>query len=286
MSERVAVIGGTGLYLLEEMKNQREVNIETPFGRPSDSIIVGEIGGVEVAFLSRHGRGHKYSPSTIPYRANIFALKQLEVRRIISVSAVGSMKEEVAIGVPVIVDQFIDATKQRQSTFFDNGIVVHCSLADPCCPALRRLLIESASKISMKVLEKGTYVCIEGPQFSTRAESFMYRAMGVDVIGMTNVTEAKLAREAEICYATIALPTDYDCWHQEHEDVSVGSVVDNLNRNIEKARKLIKQAISDIGNIGTCECDKALASAIITAPNAIGQEVKQRLGLLLHKYVG
>jgi len=195
------------------------------------------------------------------------------------------MKEDVEIGVPVIVDQFIDATKQRQSTFFDEGIAVHCSLANPCCPALRRLLVESASEISMKVLEKGTYVCIEGPQFSTRAESFMYRAMGVDVIGMTNATEAKLAREAEMCYATIALPTDYDCWHEGHEDVSVGSVVDNLNRNIEKARKLIIQAVSNIGNIGTCDCDKALASAIITAPDAVGHEIKERLGLLLQKYL-
>jgi 5'-methylthioadenosine phosphorylase len=285
MSERVAVIGGTGLYLLEEMKNQREVNIETPYGTPSDSIIVGEIAGIEVAFLSRHGRGHRYPPSQIPYRANIFALKVLGVRRIISVSAVGSMKEEVEIGVPVIVDQFIDVTRQRQSTFFDQGIAVHLSAADPCCPALRRLLIESAGKLSMKVLGRGTYVCIEGPQFSTRAESLMYRAVGVDVIGMTNVTEAKLAREAEMCYATIALPTDYDCWHRGHEDVSVGSVVDNLNKNIEKARKLIKQAVSDIKNLGRCDCDNALASAIITAPNAIGQEVRQRLGLLLKKYL-
>ena len=221
MADAVGVIGGSGLYLMDGFEDVREVTIDTPFGAPSDAITVGRLGGREVAFLPRHGRGHRYLPTEVPYRANLYALKTLGVSRIFSVSAVGSMKEEIALGRPVLVDQFIDRTVARRSTFFGEGIVGHVSMADPTCPSLRGLLASVAPGAGVDLVNGGTYVCIEGPQFSSRAESMLYRQYGVDVIGRTNATEAKLAGEAEICYATMAIPTDYDCWHESEEDVSV-----------------------------------------------------------------
>lgn len=286
MIERVAIIGGTGLYEMQDFEDVREVEVETPFGPPSDRLIIGRRGNCEVVFLSRHGRGHRLLPSEVPFRANIYALKALGVRRVFAVSAVGSMREEIEIGTPVLVDQFVDMTKGRTATFFGNGIVAHVSLADPVCPALREHLESTARRIGMKVRGRGTYLCIEGPQFSTRAESLIYRGLGVDVIGMTNATEARLAREAELCFATIALPTDYDCWHHSHEDVNVEAVIETLKSNIAKARTLVREAISELGKIGPCSCQNALQGAILTDPTLIDENTKKRLGLIISKYIG
>lgn len=284
MLERVAVIGGTGLYLMEGVEDVREIEVTTPFGPPSDRLTIGRYTGREVVFLARHGRGHRYLPSEVPYRANIHALKSLGVTRVFSVSAVGSMKEEISIGVPVLVDQFVDQTRGRPTTFFGDGIVAHVSLADPVCPSLRALLGRAAARVGMPVRLRGTYLCIEGPQFSTRAESFLYRDFGVDVIGMTNATEARLAREAEMCFATIALPTDYDCWHDGHEDVNVGSVVETLRSNSSKARSLVLAAIEDLDSVEPCSCGQALAGAILTDRAAIPAEALERLGPIVSKY--
>lgn len=283
---RVAVIGGSGLYLFDGMANVREVVVDTPFGATSDAIAIGRLGDVEVAFLPRHGRGHRWLPSEVPYRANIWALKSLGVTRIFSASAVGSMKEEVTLAKPVLVDQFIDRTFARPSTFFGQGIVAHVSMAEPTCPALRALLASQARVQGIDVIEGGTYVCIEGPQFSSRAESFMYRGVGVDVIGMTNVTEAKLAREAEICYATIALPTDYDCWHESHDAVSVEAVIATLSRGIGRARALISGAIAHLDAAGPCACGDALRNAIMTDPARIPDEARQRLAPIVGRHLG
>lgn len=283
---RVAVIGGSGLYLFDGMADVREVVVDTPFGATSDAIAIGRLGDVEVAFLPRHGRGHRLLPSEVPYRANIWALKSLGVTRIFSASAVGSMKEEVTLAKPVLVDQFIDRTFARPSTFFGQGIVAHVSMAEPTCPALRALLASQARVQGIDVIEGGTYVCIEGPQFSSRAESFMYRDVGVDVIGMTNVTEAKLAREAEICYATIALPTDYDCWHESHDAVSVEAVIATLSRGIGRARALISGAIAHLDSAGPCACPNALRNAIMTDPARIPDEARQRLAPIVGRHLG
>lgn len=285
MAERVAVIGGTGLYMLEGFEEVHEVEVQTPFGPPSDRLTIGRRSGYEVVFLPRHGRGHRLLPSEVPYRANLYALKTLGVNRVFSVSAVGSMREEISIGTPVLVDQFVDRTRGRPSTFFGSGIVAHVSLADPVCPALRSLLHRAAIRIGLPVHPRGTYLCIEGPQFSTRAESFLYRDFGVDVIGMTNATEARLAREAEMCFATIALPTDYDCWHDTHEDVNVGSVIETLRSNTAKARTLILAALEDLGTMEPCSCSQALAGAILTDRGLIPAETRQRLGPLVSKYL-
>ena len=285
MDKRVAVIGGSGLYLFDGMDDVREVEVKTPYGATSDVISIGRLGDVEVAFIPRHGRGHRFTPSEVPYRANIWALKSLGVSRIFSASAVGSMKEEVLLAKPVLVDQFIDRTCNRQSTFFGDGIVAHVSMAQSTCPALRGLLQSTAKELDIDVIEKGTYVCIEGPQFSSRAESFMYRDIGVDVIGMTNATEAKLARVAEICYATIAIPTDYDCWHETHDAVSVETVVATLSRGIGKARDLIAKTIVNIDKIGSCSCGDALANAIMTDHKRIPDAAKTRLAPIVGRYL-
>ena len=283
--ERIGVIGGSGLYLMDGIEDVRSVAVDTPFGAPSDELTVGRIGNREVVFLPRHGRGHRYLPSDVNYRANIYALKSLGVTRIFSVSAVGSMKEEISLGVPVLVDQFIDRTHARRSTFFGDGIVAHVSMADPTCGALRGLLADCARDLSMPVHVGGTYVCMEGPQFSSRGESLMHRQLGVDVVGMTNATEAKLAREAEICYETIALPTDYDCWHQGHADVSVGSVLEVLATGTTRAKALIREALGRLDHVGPCACQSALKGAIMTDPGRIPAETRDRLGPIVAKYL-
>src|SRR5574340_436481 len=237
----IGVIGGSGLYEMDGLTNIRKVRIVTPFGKPSDEYIVGTLHGRRVAFLPRHGRGHRIMPTDINYRANIFGMKKLGVERIISVSAVGSMKEEIKPGDIVIPDQFYDHTKHRRSTFFGNGAVAHVGMADPVCGDLCKVLIEAGARAGAMVHEGGTYICMEGPQFSTRAESLIYRQWGVNVIGMTNATEAKLAREAEICYSTIALATDYDCWHHSEEAVTVEAVLAVMKHNIETSKSMIRK---------------------------------------------
>ncbi|MEW6324590.1 MAG: S-methyl-5'-thioadenosine phosphorylase [Nitrospirota bacterium] len=276
----IGVIGGSGLYAMEAIRGLREVRLRTPFGAPSDAYLVGELGAVRVAFLSRHGRGHRLMPSEINYRANLFGFKQLGVQRVISVSAVGSMKESLHPGQVVVPDQFIDLTKQRVSTFLGRGVVGHVGFGDPVCAELASLLAEAGRRIGAAVQAGGTYVCIEGPQFSTRAESQLYRSWGVDVIGMTNATEAKLAREAQLCYATIALITDYDCWHQTAEPVTVEAILHLLHRNAELAKRLIADAIPKIPTVRRCPCRSALHDAVVTAPQAQTAEARRRLALL------
>lgn len=286
MSEiKIGVIGGSGLYQMEGLKVLDERYVETPFGKPSDAIIIGELSGKEVAFLPRHGRGHIYSPSQINFRANIYALKTLGVERILSVSAVGSMKAEIAPGDVVFVDQFIDRTQQRASTFFNDGIVAHVAFADPICPDLLETVYQSSRSVPAKVHKGGTYLCMEGPLFSTRAESNLYRSWGVSCIGMTNLQEAKLAREAEICYVTIALPTDYDCWHATEASVDVAMVLEILHKNMATAQAIIKEAVGRIGNSRRCPCASALKDAILTDRNKISAEVKKRLDPLVGKYL-
>ena len=287
MSEpRTAVIGGSGLYEIDGLESIEEVRVETPFGDPSDAIRLGVLDGRPVAFLPRHGRGHVYSPSKIPHRANIFALKKLGAERIISISAVGSMKMEIEPGHIVIPDQLIDRTWQRESSFYGEGIVVHVAVADPMCADLSGVLADSGEAAGATVHRGGTYVCIEGPQFSTRAESAVYRSWGVDVIGMTNMPEAKLAREAEICYATVALSTDYDCWHPDWGDVTVESVLDILRKNVEMAKAVIREAVGKVAPERTCPCSHALRSAILTDPKAVPEALKKDLEPLIGKYVG
>ena len=275
----IGVIGGSGLYEMEGLGRVKEMRVTTPFGAPSDVVVVGDLEGVRVAFLSRHGRGHRLSPSEINYRANIYALKKLGVARIISISAVGSMKESLQPGHIVIPDQFIDLTKRRISTFFDGGVVAHVALADPICPEEAAYLSNAVKKSGGTVHEGGVYLCIEGPQFSTRAESFMYRQWGVDVIGMTNLPEAKLAREAELCYATMALVTDYDCWHHGHAVVSVEAILSTLQKNVALSRRVIRTLVPNLPPDRSCACGSALKSAILT--HAIPPAARKRLGLLL-----
>ena len=286
MSEaEIGVIGGSGLYQMEGLEGVEEVKIDTPFGKPSDNFIVGKLMGKKVAFLSRHRRGHVIQPSDINFRANIYGMKKLGVKRIISVSAVGSMKENIHPEEIVIPDQFYDNTKRRISTFFGDGIVAHVSLADPICNNLSGTLYQSAEKAGAKVHKGGVYICIEGPQFSTRGESHIYKGWGVDIIGMTNVTEAKLAREAEICYSTIALVTDYDCWHHEEEAVTTDAIIAILGKNVETSKKIIKEAVSSISVESECLCHNALRDAIITSRDSIPAEAKERLRLIIGKYV-
>lgn len=281
----IGVIGGSGLYKMEGLERIEEIAVDTPFGKPSDKYIVGDLMGKRVAFLPRHGRGHKIQPTDLNFRANIYGMKKLGVKRIISVSAVGSMKEDLHPKDIVIPDQFYDNTKHRNSTFFGDGIVAHVSVADPVCPDLAAILYKSAVGVGAKVHKDGVYLCIEGPQFSTRGESLIYRKWGVDVIGMTNVTEAKLAREAEICYSTIALVTDYDCWHQEEADVTTDAIIEILNQNVETSKKIIKDALSNISGERTCVCSHAMSNAILTARESIAPEVKEKLKEIIGKYV-
>lgn len=281
----IGVIGGSGLYEMAGLKVLEEIRLETPFGDPSDAYVLGELEDRRVVFLPRHGRGHRISPSELNFRANIWGMKKLGVDAIVAVSAVGSMREEIAPGHMVIIDQFLDRTKGRPSTFFTDGIVAHITFADPLCPSVRQALIEAGRKVGATVHEKGTYLCMEGPQFSTRAESNVYRQWKVDVIGMTNLQEAKLAREAEICYATIALSTDYDCWHEAHEDVTIDAVIECLQKNVETAKKMIRAAISGISPDRKCPCRSALSHAILTDRKSIPPETRKRLEVIAGKYL-
>ena len=282
---RIGIIGGSGLYEMEGLSETRELDLDTPFGQPSDAIIVGVLEGVGVAFLPRHGRGHRINPTQLPVRANMFALKTLGVEWIISISAVGSLKEELRPLDLVVPDQLIDRTRQRASTFFDDGMVAHVGFADPFCSVLSGLLQQSALEAGAVVHKGGTYVVMEGPAFSTRAESEMYRSWGADVIGMTALPEAKLAREAEICYATVACVTDYDCWHESEEDVTVEMVVANLMKNVSTSREILTRVVPRIPVKRSCKCATALKDAIITAPELIPGDVKERMRPIVGKYL-
>jgi len=280
----IGIIGGSGLYAMPGLVNVREERVETPFGSPSDAFVLGELDGRNVAFLARHGRGHKILPSELNFRANIYAMKMLGVERILSVSAVGSLKEEHKPTDFVIPDQFIDRTFARVGTFFGDGIVGHVAFGDPVCATVRGVFEKACEDSHVVGKNGGTYICIEGPQFSTRAESNLYRSWGADVIGMTNLQEAKLAREAEICYATLAMVTDYDCWREGHDDVTVEQVVAVLHQNAENGTKVVRAAIAAMPKERTCACVDALKYAILTDKKAIPESAKQRLGLLLGKY--
>lgn len=285
MGDILGVIGGSGLYEMEAMTNVRRVTVRTPFGSPSDDLVVGEIAGRTLAFLPRHGRGHRIPPSQINYRANIYALKKIGVRWVLSISAVGSMKESIRPGDIVVVDQFYDHTKFRPNTFFSDGIVGHIMFADPVCPRLTDLAYASAKKVLKRTHRGGTYLCMEGPAFSTRAESNIYRKWGVDVIGMTNMPEAKLAREAELCYATLALATDYDCWHESEEDVSIGAVLAIIRQNVENSKRIIREIAKGLPGKGECACAATLKHAIITDRKKIPAAARKRLSLLIGKYL-
>jgi 5'-methylthioadenosine phosphorylase len=284
--ELIGIIGGSGLYEMEGLEAVREERVPTPFGDPSDRYLVGRLAGRPVAFLARHGRGHRLMPSVLNFRANIYGFKRLGAGVILSASAVGSMREDIKPLDIVIVDQFFDRTRSRVSTFFGNGLIAHVSFADPTCPSLGELLYRAGREVGATVHWGGTYLCIEGPQFSTRAESRIYRSWGVDVIGMTNLQEAKLAREAEICYATLALVTDYDVWHETEEDVSVEAVVRILRQNVETAKRLISATVPAIPETRACGCGHALRDAIITARDAIPAQVKRDLAPIVAKYLG
>jgi len=282
---RIGVIGGSGLYGMEGLENIREVEVDTPFGAPSDAYMIGTLHDRELVFLPRHGRGHRIAPSALNSRANIHGFKQLGAEWILSVSAVGSMREDIHPGDFVLPDQFFDRTRGRVSSFFDHDVVVHVTFADPTCAQLGQTVYEAASAAGAKVHTGGTYLCIEGPQFSTRAESRIYRQWGVDVIGMTNLPEARLAREAELCYVTIAMATDYDCWHENAGDVDVEAILTLLHRNAKLAQDLIRQAVPKIPRERSCPCSTALQYAIITAPEMIPAAAKERFGLLLGAYL-
>jgi len=285
-SAKIGVIGGSGLYSMPGFAAQQEVKLTTPFGDPSDAYVVGELEGKPVAFLARHGRGHRISPSELNFRANIHGFKQLGVEWIISLSAVGSLKEEHKPLDFVIPDQFVDRTRGRVSTFFGEGLVAHISFADPVCPVLMRLLHEACRDAGVPSKLGGTYLCMEGPAFSTKAESNLYRSWGMDVIGMTNLQEAKLAREAEICYSTVAMVTDYDCWHPEHDAVTVADIVRNLTHNAENAAKVVRAAVRrlDVHAARNCLCSRALEHALITDRKAVPAETLRKLELIVGKY--
>ena len=282
----IGVIGGSGLYDIAGLTDIDEVSLDTPFGAPSDVYITGMLDSVRMIFLPRHGRGHRYLPSEVPYRANIYGMKKLGVQRIISVSAVGSMKEEIAPGHIVIPDQFFDRTQgKRASTFFGRGITGHVQFADPVCPELGNVLYQAGRDAGATVHKGGTYLCIEGPNFSTRAESTIFRSWGVDVIGMTNLPEARLAREAEICYGTVALATDYDCWHQGHDDVTVEAVLEIIRQNVSMARDIIKRAAAALSSKSECGCGESLKYAIMTDRDLIPEQVRKDLEPILGKYL-
>ncbi len=280
----VGVLGGSGLYDIEGLTEKREVALSTPFGEPSDAFLTGRLNGVSVVFLPRHGRGHRLTPTEINSRANIWGMRKLGVSKIVSVSAVGSMREDVAPGDFVMIDQFFDRTRHRPDTFFGDGCVAHVGFAEPICEELRQTVMKAAAGVDVKVHDGGVYINMEGPQFSTRAESKIYRGWGVDVIGMTNLQEARLAREAEIAYATIAMATDYDCWHEGHDAVTVSAVIEIMKRNVGNARDVITQALPEIAKLPPSHCESALENAIMTAPEAITPEAKLRLALFLDRY--
>jgi 5'-methylthioadenosine phosphorylase len=280
----IGVIGGSGLYSMSGLTDTRAIRVKTPFGDPSDAMVVGTLEGKRVAFLARHGRGHRFLPTELNFRANIYAMKLLGVKRIISVSAVGSLQEDLRPGEFLIPDQFFDRTQGRVSTFFGNGVVAHVTFDKPTCPQLSSVLARACRSLNVAVHDKGTYVNMEGPQFSTLAEANFHRAMKFSVIGMTNVTEAKLAREAEICYSTIAMITDYDCWHPDHDSVSVAAIIATLNRNASNAQNVLREAIKTLPADRPCKCGSALKHAIITDPKVIPAKTKKNLAAIIGKY--
>lgn len=283
---RIGIIGGSGLYKIEGIRIIKHVSVKTPFGKPSDKLTTGKFEGKEVVFLPRHGAGHWISPSQINYRANIYAMKKLNVDRIISFSACGSLKEEIKPLDFVVVDQFVDRTNQaRIMTFFDKGIVAHIDFMHPVCRQLSTIIFEESKGLGLNMHKGGTYINMEGPAFSTLAESSLYRKLGIDVIGMTNMPEAKLAREAEICYASLACVTDYDCWHPQHESVTADMVIQNLLKNIENAKKLLSKIIKNIPEERNCACGNALKYAIVTDKKFIPRKVKKDLDIIIGKYV-
>jgi 5'-methylthioadenosine phosphorylase len=281
----IGVIGGSGLYTMGGLMDTREIRVKTPFGDPSDAIVLGMLEGKRVAFLARHGRGHRILPGEINYRANIYAMKLLGAERIISVSAVGSLKEDLGPGEFLVPDQFFDRTKNRVSTFFGEGIVAHVAFAHPTCGQLSGVLADACVREAVKVHRRGTYVCIEGPQFSTLAEAEVNRQLRFDVIGMTNVTEAKLAREAEICYATIAMITDYDCWHPDHESVTAAQIITTLNQNAENAQKVLRTAVRELPSGRSCKCASALQYSLVTDLKIAPKATKKRLAAILGRYI-
>jgi 5'-methylthioadenosine phosphorylase len=284
-SVRIGIIGGSGLYNMPGLERPREVRVKTPFGDPSDALVVGTLEGKSVAFLARHARGHRFTPTEINYRANVHAMKQLGVERIISVSAVGSLQEDLKPLDFLIPDQFFDRTRHRVSTFFGDGVVAHVGFDKPVCPQLAGVLGAACDAAKVRTHKDGTYICMEGPQFSTLAESHVYRQLRFHVIGMTNLTEAKLAREAEICYSTVAMITDYDCWHPEHSSVTLEEIISNLNKNAENAQNVIREAVRTMPAERACKCGRALAHAIITDPAVIPAAARKRLGVIAGKYL-
>lgn len=282
----IGVIGGSGLYDMEGLEQVERIRVETPFGEPSDEYVTGVLSGVKMVFLPRHGRGHRLLPSEVNYRANIYGMKKLGVERIISVSAVGSLKDAIAPGHIVIPDQFIDRTKGiRRDTFFGDGIVAHVGFADPVCQTLSDTLYNAAVKSGATTHKGGSYICMEGPAFSTRAESFSYLALGASVIGMTNLTEAKLAREAEICYGILALSTDYDCWHDSHDDVTIEAIIQIMHQNVVMAKNIIRNAVSEIGGTRVCQCASAMQYAVITDRSVIPEATRLKLEPIIGKYL-
>lgn len=281
---KIGIIGGSGIYDIEGVKNVEMVEVDTPYGKPSDKIIVGVLEGVKFAFLPRHGRSHKISPTELNFRANIYALKTLGVEKVLSISAVGSLKEELKPRDFVIPDQLFDRTKNRASTFFGEGIVAHVGFAEPFCAQFSRVAYETAKQLGITVHKGGTYICMEGPQFSTKAESNVYRQLGFSIIGMTALPEAKLAREAEMCYVTIALVTDYDCW-KEDEEVSVEKILANLSANSDNAKKFIKTILPKLSDAPVCACSSALVTAIVTQADAVPKETLKKVELLVKKYI-
>ncbi len=282
---KIGVLGGSGLYEIDGLQDVQEVGLATPFGAPSDVFITGVLHGAELVFLPRHGRGHKFTPSEINYRANIWGMKSLGVTHLVAISAVGSMKEEIEPGDFVLIDQFIDRTRHRKDTFFGEGVVAHVVFGDPICESVRGALMAATKNGEIKVHDGGTYLCMEGPQFSTRAESKLYRSWGVDVIGMTNLTEAKLAREAELCYATLAMATDYDCWHEGHDEVTVEAIIAIMKANVNHAREVIRTMVSELAKLPECPHQDALANALLTDPATIDEDTRTRLDLIIGRYL-
>jgi 5'-methylthioadenosine phosphorylase len=281
----IGIIGGSGLYSMSGLTGTREIKVKTPFGNPSDAFVIGTLEGKRVAFLARHGRGHRITPTELNFRANVYAMKLLGVQRIISVSAVGSLQENLRPGEFLVVDQFFDSTKGRKSTFFGDGVVAHVTFDKPVCTHLANVLADACVSSGVPVHRKGTYICMEGPQFSTLAEANFHRAMKFDVIGMTNVTEAKLAREAELCYSTIAMITDYDCWHPSHDSVTVAQIIATLNQNSTNAQNVLREAVKMVPTGRNCKCGDALKHAILTDPKIIPAKTKKNLSAIIKKYV-
>jgi 5'-methylthioadenosine phosphorylase len=281
----IGIIGGSGLYSMSGLTKTREVHVKTPFGKPSDAIVLGLLEGKRVAFLARHGRGHRILPSEINFRANVYAMKLLGVERIISVSAVGSLMEDLQPGEFLVPDQFVDRTKNRVSTFFGNGLVAHVGFDKPTCGQVSAVLADASVHCGVKVHRRGTYVCIEGPQFSTLAEANMHRQLHFEVIGMTNVTEAKLAREAEICYATIAMITDFDCWHPQHESVTAAQIIATLVQNAENAQRVLREAVRAMPEEQNCKCGAALKHALVTDMKLVPKSTKKKLEAIIGKYI-